>query len=142
MARRALTNNEVAAILAGVAGVLFLVVGWTGARGVEEFFQLLVDLLGSNPALRILAFVLVSIASLGGIAVILGAILISMNRVGWGKFLVLLGAGAGIISLVLFIALLVQRPGRIGAHEGVIPVLAGVVLSFVARMKAKPVVRQ
>jgi len=142
VARRALTNNEVAAILAGVAGVLFLVVGWTGARGVEEFFQLLVDLLGSNPALRILAFVLVSIASLGGIAVILGAILISMNRVGWGKFLVLLGAGAGIISLVLFIALLVQRPGRIGAHEGVIPVLAGVVLSFVARMKAKPVVRQ
>ena len=139
MARRELTNNEVAAILAGVAGVLFIFVGWNGAQGVEEFVQLLTDVLGANPALRILAYVLVSIASLGGIAVILGAILISMDRVGWGKFLVLLGAGAGIISFVLFLVLLVRRPSGIGAHLGAIPVLVGVVLSIAARWKAKPV---
>ncbi len=141
MARRKLTDNEIAAILAGVAGVLFLFVGWNGAQAVEEFVQLLVDVFGSNPALRILAYVLIAIASLGGIAVITGAVLISMDRVRWGEFLVLLGAGAGIFTLVLFLVLLVRRPAALGAHLGAIPVLVGVALSIAARMKAKPVVK-
>ncbi len=137
--RRRLTENEVAAILAGVAGVLFLLVGYTGAAGVEEVFQFLQDLVGANPALKILAYVLVSIASRGGIAVITGAVLISMDHVAWGKFLVGLGAGAGILSLVFLLALLVRKPNAIGAHLGAVPVLVGVVLSIAARLKAKPV---
>ncbi len=139
--RRSLTENEVAAILAGLAGVLFLFAGYSGAAGIEEVFQFLQNLVGPNPALRILAYILVAIASLGGIAVITGAVLISMDHVAWGKFLVGLGAGAGIVSLAFFALLLVQRPGAVGVHLGALPVLAGVVLSVAARMKAKPVLK-
>src|SRR5438094_7026776 len=132
MAKRGLTNNQVAAVLAFAAGVLFLVVDWNGARIVEESIALLADVFGSSPALRVLAIVLVSIASLGGIAVIVGAFLIWSDRVRAGKILVLLGTGAGIVSLVFFLVLLIRRPGRILAHEGAVPVLIGVVLSLAA----------
>ena len=138
MAKRGLMNNQVAAVLAFAAGILFLVVDWNGARIVEAFFELLVDLFGPNPAFRVLAIILISIASLGGAAVILGALLIGYNRVRGGKILVLLGTGAGIVSLVMFLVLLVRRSGGILAHEGAIPVLVGVVLSLAARLKAKP----
>ncbi len=138
MARRALTDNEVAGVLAAIAGILFLVVGWTGARGVDHFFDLLVELFGPNPVFRVVSYVLIAIASLGGIAVLAGAVLIYYDRVRGGRILVLLGAGAGIVSLILFLLLLLRNPGRIAAHEGVLPVLAGVVLSIAARLKSKP----
>jgi len=138
MARRALTDNEVAGVLALVAGLLFLIVGWTGARGVDGFFDLLVEVFGANPVFRILAYVLISIASLGGVAVLAGAFLMYHDRVRTGRILVLLGAGAGIVSLLLFVVLFIRSPGRIAAHEGVLPVFVGVVLSIAARLKSKP----
>ena len=47
----------------------------------------------------------------------------------------------GLFSLVFFALLLVQRPGAVGVHLGALPVLAGVVLSVAARMKAKPALK-
>ena len=47
--------------------------------------------------------ILQNIAALGGIAVIIGAILFTTNRVGTGKFVVGLGAGMGIIGLIILI---------------------------------------
>ncbi len=138
MTRRALTDNEVAGVLAFVAGVAFLIVGWTGARGVDSFFDLLVELFGPNPVFRVLAYVLISIASLGGVAVLVGAFFMYHDRVRTGRILVILGAGAGIVSLIFFLVLFVRSPGRIAAHEGVLPVFVGVVLSIAARLKSKP----
>jgi len=138
MARRALTDNDVAGVLAFIAGVLFLIVGWTGARGVDHFFDLLVELFGPNPVFRVLAYVLISAASLGGVAVLAGAFLMYYDRVRTGRILVLLGAGAGIVSLILFLVLFVRSPARIAAHEGVLPVFVGVGLSIAARLKSKP----
>ena len=138
MAARPLTNNQLAAALAFFAGLVFVAVGWNGTRIVGEFVYLLTELTPwPDPALRVTAAVLGLISPLSGAIVIAGAILILYDRVRSGKLVVLIGTGAGVISLILFIVLLARRPGRILVHEGVVPALAGVVLSLAARLKAK-----
>jgi len=85
------------------------------------------------------AFVFVSIASLGGIAVFIGGWLFHRDRVRAGKILILLGTGAGLVSFILYSILLILRPGRVLAQEGVIPVMVGIILTVAARAKARPV---
>ncbi len=138
MARRSLTSNDVAALLAFAAGVVFVIIGWNGTRIVAELVYLSGDLVpGPNPGLRVLAAILGWISPFSGALVIAGAILFLYDRVRLGKLVVLFGTGAGIISLIVFLILLVRRPGRILAHEGAVPALVGVVLSLAARLKAK-----
>src|SRR5437867_8626424 len=137
MAGRGLTNNQVAAVLAFAAGVVFIAVEWNGTRIEAEFVLLIADLIpGPNPVLTALARFLAFISPLSAALVIAGAILLLYNRVRLGKIVILFGTGAGIVSLILFIALLVRK-STILVHEGVIPELIGVVLSLAARMKAK-----
>lgn len=138
MPSRPLTNNQIAAVLAFFAGLVFIAVEWNGTRIEAEFVILLADYLpGSNPGLVLLARVLAFISPLSAAFVIAGAILLLTNRVRLGKGLVLFGTGAGIVSLILFVVLLVRRPGRILAHEGALPDLFGVVLALAARILAK-----
>ena|SRR2546427_1910145 len=138
MARGSLRNNEVAALLAFVAGVIFVIIGWNGPRIADAILELIAGATpGPDPALRVLAAILGWIAPFSGAIVIAGAILILYDRVRAGKLVVLFGTGAGIISLILFIVLLIRRPFRILAQEGVVPALIGVVLSLAARIKAK-----
>lgn len=47
--------------------------------------------------------ILQNIATLGGIAVIIGAFLFTTDRVGTGKFIIGIGAGMGIIGLIILI---------------------------------------
>jgi hypothetical protein len=138
IAGRPLTSNELAAVLAFWAGLVFVAIGWNGTRIVGGFLLLLEDLLpGQNPSLRIASAVLGWISPLSGAFVIAGAILILTDRVRLGKVVVLFGTGVGVLSLVLFALLLVRRPGTLGAHEGVLPALLGVVLSLAARLWAR-----
>jgi uncharacterized membrane protein YuzA (DUF378 family) len=129
-------RNDEAAILAATAGILFLVVGYSGARGVHRFVDLLRELLGDRPILLVLGYVLVGIASLGGIAVLLGAYLLHVDRVRTGRILILLGSGAGLISLILFLVGNLRREEFSYLFE-VLPVLVGVVLGIVARFRAE-----
>jgi len=142
MRGRRLKGNDRAAILAVIAGVLFLLVGWTGARSVGHFFALLVEIFGPRPLLLAVALVFVSIASLGGIAVFIGGWLFHRDRVRPGKILILLGTGAGLVSFILYSILLILRPGQILAQEGVVPVMVGIILTVAARAKARPVAQR
>ena len=128
-------RNDEAAVLAGIAGALLLFVGYNGARGVHRFFNLLVELLGDRPLLLVLAYVFVAIASLGGIAVLVGGYLLHVDRVRTGRLLILLGSGAGVISLVLFVIGILRRQAFDVLLE-VLPALAGVLVGIVARFRA------
>ncbi|MGQ0797347.1 MAG: hypothetical protein ACT4OI_05745 [Methanobacteriota archaeon] len=130
-------RNDEAAVLAAIAGGLLLLVGYSGARGVHRFVSLLFGFLGDRPLLLlVLAYVLVAIASLGGIAVLLGAYLIHADRVRTGRLLILLGSGAGLISLILFLVGILRREAFDLLLE-VLPALLGVSLGIVARFRAK-----
>ncbi len=130
-------RNAAAAVLAAVAGVLLLDAGINGVNGVDKLFALLQEWFGTNETLRLLAYVLGGIAALGGIAVIIGAYFLATEHVRTGKLLITLGSGAGIITLLLFLA-------RNAASEqfsylyAVLPAILGVVLAIVARFTAKP----
>ena len=138
MAARPLTKNQLAAVLAFFAGLIFVAVGWNGTRIVAEFVFLLAELTPwPDPWLRVIAAILTIASPLSGALVLAGAILILSDRIRLGKLVVLVGTGAGIVSLVLFIVLLVRRPGRVLAQEGVVPDLIGVILSLAARLTAK-----
>ncbi len=130
-------RNTQAAIIAVIAGILLLVVGINGVAGVDRLFALLEEWFGTNEALRILAYVLGAIAALGGVAVLIGAYFVATEHVRTGKLLITLGSGAGILTLILFLA-------RNAASEqfsyifAVLPAILGVVFAIVARSWAKP----
>jgi len=129
-------RNDEAAILGAVAGALLLVTGYNGARGVHRFFALLVGWVGDRPLLLGVAYAFVAIASLGGIAVLLGAYLIHADRVRTGRFLILLGSGAGFVTLLLFLLANLRRE-EFSYLVDVLPALLGVAIGVVARFRAK-----
>ena len=61
--------------------------------------------LGSDigPAVGILLSILGYIAAAGGIAVIIGAIIVAMDHYKLGKFIIMLGAGMGLIGLIIML---------------------------------------
>ncbi len=130
-------RNTQAAIIAVVAGILLLIVGLNGVAGVDRLFALLEEWFGTNEALRILAYVLGAIAALGGVAVLIGAYFVATEHVRTGKLLITLGSGAGIITLLLFLARNVASE-QFSYIFAVLPAILGVVLAIVARSWAKP----
>jgi hypothetical protein len=86
--------------------------------------------------------ILENIATLGGIAVIIGAFLFTTNRVGTGKFIVGIAAGMGIVGFIILIYNLYMATGITAILE-IYNLLSnsmgllGVVLTIIGRMIAK-----
>jgi len=137
-------ENRLAFLLGIISGALLIISGSTGGLGLWALLPWLVGVLGL-PAevaavVNLVMTALLFVAGLGGLSVILGSILFAWGRVRLGRLLVGLGAGVGIISLVLsllqmylsgilnvtLMLALAQTPGW-----------AGAVLSIVARFLAK-----
>jgi len=132
-----LRRNDEAALLAVVSAGFLLLTGYSGARSVHNFFEFLVDLFGNRAFLIVLAYAFVAIASLGGFAVLGGAYLIWRDRVRTGRLLILVGSGAGLFTLLLFLFVQIRR-GNVDVLLGVLPAIVGVALGIVARFRAKP----
>ncbi len=96
---------EKAAVLAVVAGIFLLIAGVSGATAWSRVRDIVVDLTGGNPVLELVFLILVAIASLGGLLVILGGALFWRGETDWGRALVFIGTGVGLISLLIFVAL-------------------------------------
>jgi len=123
--------------LAIVAGILLLGIGVTGAATWETIRNFVVTFLGGHWAIILLFQVLILIASLGGIAVICGGILIGAGRTFIGKLFIGLGAGTGLIGLILVIVLPGLQQGDIKLALGTTTGIVGIILSILARMIAK-----
>jgi hypothetical protein len=86
--------------------------------------------------------ILENIATLGGIAVIAGAILFTTNRVGTGKFIVGIAAGMGIVGFIILVYNMYMASGMEAFLE-IYNLLSnsmaalGVVLTIIGRMMAK-----
>lgn len=135
---RPLTDNEKAAIIAAAAGILMLLSGVTGASQWRRTFEYLLSILGDSVVLRLVGLVFVALGSIGGIFVILGAYGFRNDKVRTGRMMIWLGSGFTIVSLVLYVILQVRHGDLPFAGAGVLGA-AGIVLSVVARFRAKPV---
>jgi hypothetical protein len=84
------------------------------------------------------AAILIAISLAGGLAVIAGGILILMNRVGTGKFVIGLGAGSAIPWLIMLAVTLIttQQVAAVVAEYSTIG-WAGIILALAARTIAK-----
>jgi hypothetical protein len=133
-------RNKVPIVLALIGGFLLFQVSWVGSIGFIGdiaafallYFPTMADII------TMLLTVLIYIASLGGIAVIIGGILIAMSRESTGKFVITLGAGIGLIGLIIMLAEAVMA-GGIDALLDVLTLISqsiawiGVILSIMAR---------
>ena len=80
------------------------------------------------------------IAGLGGVAVIIGVILVVKDKIGLGKFIIGLGAGMGLIGLIIFIIMSVWVGALASIIYGIINGsygLLGVILTIFARRNFK-----
>jgi hypothetical protein len=132
-----MTNkNTQAMIIAIIAGLLLLISGLSGLAAWETIKDFVLEHVGDHEIFQIVFVILLFIASLGGIAVIIGGLLIGKNKVGTGKFIIALGAGIGLIGLI--ISLVIGYMENSLTLEGFLSIGAiGIILSIIARMIAK-----
>lgn len=98
-------RNGLSIALAFLGGVLLFQVGWVGSIGFISDIAAYATLYfpSAAEAVTLLLTVLLYIASLGGIAVIIGGILIALSRIRTAKFVISLGAGIGLIGLIVML---------------------------------------
>jgi hypothetical protein len=102
------TRNRLAAGIAFISGILFLISGYKANLAV---YDLIGEQVRLHTAQEVWAYVVAPIgflaflSQLGGFAVLIGAGLFAANRVNWGKFLVMLGTGQGFFTILLYIIL-------------------------------------
>lgn len=138
-------RNGLAIALALIGGFLLVQVSWVGGIGfiadiayfAQNYFSPLI-----SETVELVLMVLFYIASLGGVAVIIGGLLIGLSRIRIGKFVIGLGAGVGLFGLI---AMLVEA-FLIGGALGLADILTyisqsiawiGVIMSIVARSRVK-----
>lgn len=97
-------RNIVAVIFCIIGGILMIIASIIGSAAT---FELIVEFLSRQfpdyeTFLRIFLTVCIIIAAGGGISVIIGAI-ITFKSLAPGKFIIGLGAGMGLIGLIIFI---------------------------------------
>ncbi|TFG31409.1 hypothetical protein EU528_06265 [Candidatus Thorarchaeota archaeon] len=133
-------KNRNPVILCLVGGFLLFQASWIGSIGFIDdiaayaiaYFPAIADIL------TLVLNALTYIAGLGGIAVMIGAILIAMSRIGIGKFVIGLGAGIGLIGLIIMLAEAVIA-GGVEALLDIVTLISqsiawiGVILSILGR---------
>jgi hypothetical protein len=129
-------RNKTAMIIAIVAGTLLLVSGINGIAAWEAIKTFVTTYLIDNIAVQIIFAALIFIASLGGISVITGGLLIGKNRVMTGKLIISLGTGMGLIGLIVSIVIAVIENSPF-IDEFISVGGIGLILSIIARVVAK-----
>ena len=133
-------KNQIPILFAFIGGILLVQTTWVGSVGfladiatyATTYFP------ASAEIVTFILNVLVYIEGLGGIAVIIGGILFLMSRIGTGKFIIGLGAGIGLIGLIIMLVEAVLA-GGVEALLDVVTLISqsiawiGVILSIIAR---------
>ena len=91
------------------AGILLLISGVSGLATWEAIRNFVTTNIADNYIVQIIFAVLIFIASLGGLSVIIGGLLIGRNKIGTGKLFITLGAGLGLIGLIVSIVVAVME---------------------------------
>lgn len=125
-----------AMVIAIIAGILLLIAGVSGTATWEAIKGFVASQFPGNEILETVFVVLIFIASLGGIAVIIGGLLIGKKKTKTGRLLILLGAGIGIIGL-MFSIIVAYSEGSLTLGSFLSIGTIGIILSIAARIIAK-----
>ena len=131
-------------IVGGILMILGSVIG--SISFFETIFGYLSDEIGETMAnvLSIILQILFYIAMGGGTSVIVGSLIVLMNHYRLGKFIIGIGAGMGLIGLIIFIIMSTIQGTVVSEIIGIVLAIIngsygflGVILTIVARMKLK-----
>ncbi|MBA3045333.1 MAG: hypothetical protein KKH41_08430 [Candidatus Thermoplasmatota archaeon] len=138
------SQNETCGIIGMVGGIFMIIAGVTGAVTWRRIGELAVDITGVEalgPAFQIL----VALGGLGGILVILGSIFIgwpiirirTKNRLNIGKLMITIGAGFGLLGLLIFLLLTMLGGDPFGNFMGALGMgFVGLICSIYAVQKS------
>jgi len=142
-------ENKKWIILCIIGGILIFV---SSIVGSASFFTLIFsyasDILGPDSAaiFSLILQIFTYIALGGGISVIIGAIIVALGTYGIGKFIIGLGAGMGLIGLIIFIITSIITGSIIADITGLVVSIIngsygflGVILTIISRMRLKKV---
>ena len=129
-------HNKKVMIISIVAGILLLIAGVSGLATWTAIEEFVTENISDEYIVQIAFAILIFIASLGGISVILGGLLIGKDKIGLGKFLIILGAGMGIIGLIVSIYY-AYGSGGLDIWSFFSIGFIGLLLSIIARMMVK-----
>jgi hypothetical protein len=143
-------RTKVAAVLALIAASLFIASGYQANIGIYSAIESGLKQYTARQVGQVAVIpinVLALIAQLGGFAVLAGALLFLKNHITTGKFLVMIGTGQGIITVVITLVLDLINDGVGGIDYATNYVLwlmtsatgLGIVFSIIATSIAKPV---
>ncbi len=131
-----MAKNTGAMIIAILAGILLLIAGVSGLATWEDIKTFVINNITNNVIIQFVFVILIFIASLGGISVIAGGIFIGKEKLRTGKFLISMGAGLGLIGLLVTIIIaLIQNSLTLGSFFSIGTI--GIILSITARIMTK-----
>ena len=116
------TRNKIAAALALVSAVLFIASGYRANVGIYRAIESGIQHYTTKEVWQVAIIpldILALIAQLGGFAVLAGAFLFLKNHITTGKFLVVVGTGQGVITIVATLILELISNGGGGGEGGV-----------------------
>jgi hypothetical protein len=129
--------NKPAMYAAIIGGVCLLLAGITGYAAWSGIRDIVTEYISDDAIVHEAFYYILIIAGLGGLAVILGGLLIGSDKVGIGKFLITLGAGMGLIGFIIALVIWWQDGfGSLAVGGGTIIGLVGIILSIAARQMA------
>jgi hypothetical protein len=138
------TRNKIAAALALVSAVLFIASGYRANIGIYRAIESGIQHYTTKEVWQVAIIpldILALIAQLGGFAVLAGAFLFLKNHITTGKFLVMVGTGQGVITIIatLILELISKGGGGVAYASNYIFWLAtsatglGILFSTIAR---------
>ncbi len=135
-------------ILLCIIGGILMIIG--SVIGSITFFETLFDLIeadvGEDVAkiVSLVIQILGYIAMAGGISVIVGSLIVAMDHYRLGKFIIGIGAGMGLISLLIFLITGIVEGSILEELDQIVTEtihgsygFLGVILTIIARMKLK-----
>ncbi len=137
------TANQRAFLIGLIGGFLMLIAGITGLSTWAAMGNAAITLTGIE-ALKYVFLILMILGSLGGLLVIFGSWLFvskakmkRKNKVSSGKTLISIGAGFGLIGLIILIVVGLLEDQLVQLMTGVNLGLIGLILSIIARKIAR-----
>lgn len=140
-------ENKKWIVICIIGGLLMFISSIVGSVSFYALvFSVVSGILGPVAAatLSIVLLVFTYIALGGGISVIIGAIIVALGSYGIGKFIIALGAGMGLIGLIIFLITSILAGSVISSIIGLILQILngsygflGVLLTIIARMRLK-----
>ena len=140
-------QNKKWILLCIIGGILMIISSTVGSiTFFETIFSLIEADIGEDEAkiVSLVIQILAYIAMGGGISVIVGAMIVAMDHYRLGKFIIGIGAGMGLIGLIIFFAAGIIDGTIIEETEALIAEIShgsygflGIILTIIARMKLK-----